>query len=47
MSKQSKVFGLRNPMQICAASKARSHTGVPNSADKGKSFFDQKDDNKN
>ncbi len=47
MSKQSKVFGLRNPFEICVASKARSHTGVPNSADKGKSFFDQKDDNKN
>ena len=47
MSKQSKIFGPRNTFEICVASKARSHTGAPNSAEKGESFFDKDVKDKN
>jgi hypothetical protein len=46
MSKQSKIFGPRNTFEICVASKARSYTCAPNSADKGKSFYENVNKNK-
>jgi len=40
MSKQSKIFGNRNSFELCYVYKPQSQTVLPNSAEKGKSFYE-------
>lgn len=40
MSKQSKIFGNRNSFELCYVYKPQSQTVLPNSAQKGKSFYE-------